>query len=206
MLKVSKIIKSHSKWTQFHWNFPKTSNRILFLCKSSSALIFLRSLSLSLTLLTNTIKNLLFFRRAVNDKCKIIFEEIKKDKKHRYVIFNIVNEKQIDVEVVGDRDAEYDQFLEDLQKGGTGECRYGLFDFEYMHQHQGTTESSKKQKLFLLLWCPDTAKIKMKMLYASSFDALKKSLVGVQKYIQASDLSEASKESVEEKLRATDRV
>lgn len=142
----------------------------------------------------------------VNDNCKIVFEEIKKDKKHRYVIFNIRDEKQIDAEVIGDRDAEYDQFLEDLQKGGTGECRYGLFDFEYMHQHQGTTESSKKQKLFLLLWCPDTAKIKMKMLYASSFDALKKSLVGVQKYIQASDLSEASKESVEEKLRATDRI
>lgn len=39
----------------------------------------------------------------------------------------------------------------------------------------------------------------------SSFDALKKSLVGVQKYIQATDLSEASQEAVEEKLRATDR-
>lgn len=95
----------------------------------------------------------------VNDSCKITFEEIKKDKKHRYVIFNIRDEKQIDVEVIGERDAEYDSFLEDLQKGGPGECRYGLFDFEYLHQHQGTTESSKKQKLFLLLWCPDTAKV-----------------------------------------------
>lgn len=44
------------------------------------------------------------------------------------------------------------------------------------------------------------------MLYSSSFDALKRSLVGVTKYIQATDLSEASKESVEEKLRSTDRV
>lgn len=43
------------------------------------------------------------------------------------------------------------------------------------------------------------------MLYSSSFDALKKSLVGVQKYIQATDLSEASQDAVEEKLRATDR-
>lgn len=40
---------------------------------------------------------------------------------------------------------------------------------------------------------------------SSSFDALKKSLVGVQKYIQATDLSEASQDAVEEKLRATDR-
>lgn len=54
-------------------------------------------------------------------------------------------------------------------------------------------------------WCPDTARIKKKMLYSSSFDALKKALVGVHKYIQATDASEASKESVEEKLRSTDR-
>jgi Cofilin/tropomyosin-type actin-binding protein len=41
-----------------------------------------------------------------------------------------------------------------------GECRYGLFDFEYMHQCQGTSESTKKQKLFLMSWCPDTAKVR----------------------------------------------
>ena len=69
-------------------------------------------------------------------------------------------------------------------KGGESECRYGLFDFEYDHQCQGTTETSKKQKLFLMSWCPDTARIKKKMLYSSSFDALKKALVGVHKYIQ----------------------
>ncbi|EDW01955.1 GH20162 [Drosophila grimshawi] len=142
---------------------------------------------------------------TVSDVCKTTYEEIKKDKKHRYVIFYIRDEKQIDVETVGDRNSEYDQFLEDIQKCGPGECRYGLFDFEYMHQCQGTSESSKKQKLFLMSWCPDTAKVKKKMLYSSSFDALKKSLVGVQKYIQATDLSEASREAVEEKLRATDR-
>ena len=59
-------------------------------------------------------------------------------------------------------------------------------DFEYEHQCQGTTEVSKKQKLFLMSWCPDTARIKKKMLYSSSFDALKKALVGVHKYIQVS--------------------
>ena len=43
------------------------------------------------------------------------------------------------------------------------------------------------------------------MLYSSSFESLKKSFVNVQKFIQATDLSEASREAVEEKLRATDR-
>lgn len=60
---------------------------------------------------------------TVSDICKTTYEEIKKDKKHRYVIFFIKDEKQIDVEVIGERNAEYESFLTDLQKGGTGECR-----------------------------------------------------------------------------------
>lgn len=79
---------------------------------------------------------------TVADICKTTYEEIKKDKKHRYVIFYIKDERQIDVEVIGPRDAQYDAFLEDLQKGGAGECRYGLYDFEYTHQCQGTSEVS----------------------------------------------------------------
>lgn len=82
------------------------------------------------------------------------------------MIFFIKDERQIEVEVIGARDEEYEQFLTNLQAGGSGECRYGLYDFEYMHQCQGTSESSKKQKLFLMSWCPDTAKVKKKMLYS----------------------------------------
>merc|ERR1712240_693874 len=143
---------------------------------------------------------------AVSDECKSHFEDVKKGKKYRYVVFYIKDEKSITVESVGGRDAKYEDFLRDLQKGGESECRYGLYDFEYEHQCQGTTESSKKQKLFLMSWCPDSAKIKKKMLYSSSFDALKKSLVGVHKFIQATDLSEASEGEVEKQLRSTDRV
>jgi len=142
---------------------------------------------------------------TVSDACKLRYEEIKKDKKHRYVVFYIKDLKQIDVEYIGGRDASYEDFLEDLQKAGDGECRYGLYDFEYTHQCQGTTEASKKQKLFLMSWCPETAGVKKKMLYSSSVDALRKALVGVQKFIQATDASEADKEFVEEKLRSTDR-
>eukprot|EP00088_Acartia_fossae_P012192 TRINITY_DN16270_c0_g1_i1.p1 TRINITY_DN16270_c0_g1~~TRINITY_DN16270_c0_g1_i1.p1 ORF type:complete len:149 (-),score=45.65 TRINITY_DN16270_c0_g1_i1:210-656(-) len=143
---------------------------------------------------------------AIADDCKNVFEEIKKNKSHRYCVFFIKDEKFITVEKMGGRDASYDDFLTDLQSGGEGECRYGLYDFEYEHQCQGTTESSKKQKLFLMSWCPDSAKIKKKMLYASSFETLKKSLVGVHKFIQATDASEASASEVEKQLRSTDRV
>jgi len=143
---------------------------------------------------------------AVSQACKNSFDEVKKGKIHRYVIYVIEEEKTIAVETVGNRTATYDDFLHDLTKSGEAECRYGLYDFEYTHQCEGATEKSKKEKLFLMSWCPDTAKIKKKMLYSSSFDALKKALVGVQKYIQATDSAEASLESVEEKLRQNDRA
>lgn len=37
----------------------------------------------------------------MSDACKTTYEEIKKDKKHRYVVFFIKDEKQIDVEYIG---------------------------------------------------------------------------------------------------------
>jgi len=143
---------------------------------------------------------------SVSEEVKLRFDEIKKKKTHRYVVFFIKDEKAIAVEKMGGREASYDSFLTDIMACGPEDCRYGLFDFEYMHQCEGTNEKTKKEKLLLMSWCPDTAKIKKKMLYSSSFDALKKCLVGVQKYIQATDESEASAEAVEEKLRSTDRV
>ena len=89
----------------------------------------------------------------------------------------------------GARDSNYNEFLTDIMVGGPDDCRYGLYDFEYQHQCEGTTDTTKKEKLVLMSWCPDTAKIKKKMLYSSSFDALKKCLVGVQKYIQVSGIT-----------------
>lgn len=38
---------------------------------------------------------------TVSDACKTTYEGIKKDKKNRYVVFYIKDEKQIDVEKIG---------------------------------------------------------------------------------------------------------
>ncbi|KAM7299588.1 hypothetical protein ISCGN_020154 [Ixodes scapularis] len=45
--------------------------------------------------------------------------------------------------------------------------------------------------------CPESSKIKMKMLYSSSYDALKKALVGIYRYVQACDFEEASKATID---------
>ena len=143
---------------------------------------------------------------AVDDQCRTIFEAIKTKKIFRYCVFYIKDERFITVEMTGDPHASYQDFLQDLQREGDRSCRYGLYDFEYQHQCQGTLETSTKQKLFLMLMCPDSAKIKDKMLYASSFQALKKSLVGVHKCVQVSDLAEAAPDHIEKQLRITDRA
>ncbi|KAH8416765.1 hypothetical protein KR222_003280 [Zaprionus bogoriensis] len=138
-------------------------------------------------------------------ECKSVFEEIRKLKQHRYVIFVIKDEREICVELIGSREANYEKFLEDLRQGGPEECRYAVFDYAYQHQCQGASSTCLKEKLFLMLWCPTQAKIKDKMLYSSSFAALMKELNGVQKYIQATELDEACCQCVEEQLRFLDR-
>ena len=62
-----------------------------------------------------------------------------------------------------------------------------------------------RSKLFLMSWCPDTAKIKKKMIYSSSFDTLKKAFVGVHKVIQSNGVDELEQSYIEGILKATDR-
>ena len=107
--------------------------------------------------------------------------------------------------MIGKREESYEDFLRDIFLCGPEDCRYGLFDFEYQHQCEGTNEKSKKEKLLLMSWCPDTAKIKKKMLYSSSFDTLKRAFVGAHKVIQANGQDELEQSAIEEILRATDR-
>jgi len=94
--------------------------------------------------------------------------------------------------------------LDYLNGLGPDECRYGLIDFEFEHACEGAADT-KRSKLILMIWCPDTARIKKKMLYSSSFDALKSSLEGIGKYIQATDMSEAAPECILEKIKSTAR-
>ena len=75
---------------------------------------------------------------------------------------------------------------------------FSVYDYEYKFSPQGAEAQvsqknifenillikifcQSKSKIFLLCWCPDSAAIKKKMLYSSSFDTLKKAFVGVHK-------------------------
>lgn len=126
-----------------------------------------------------------------------MYEEVKKDKKYRYIIYHIKDEKVIDVESTGARNASYSDFLEELQKFKT-ECRYCVFDFPANIPVEGGGEKTNMSvdRLILMTWCPEGSKIKQKMLYSSSYDALKKALVGVYKYVQACDYDDVAEDEV----------
>merc|ERR1711970_1575865 len=153
----------------------------------------------------NNTTNMAMSGVKLTEKCMTVYNEIQKSKKHRYAIFVIQN-GEIDVEKLGEKDNTYDQFLTDLQKkdGAKDDCRYGVYDYEYKFEPEGA-DAQFKSKIFLLCWCPDSSAIKKKMLYSSSFDTLKRAFVGVHKVIQANGYDEVEQEAVEEILRATDR-
>lgn len=60
-------------------------------------------------------------------------------------VFNRIVKQHFSCLLIGDRESSYESFLEKLKivNGSEKECRYGLFDFEYTHQCQGTQEVRK---------------------------------------------------------------
>jgi len=65
----------------------------------------------------------------------------------------------------------FDEFVAMLP---ADDCRYAVFDMAFT-----TTDGRPGNKLVSIAWAPDTAKVKAKMVYAGSKDALTRALVGV---------------------------
>ena len=74
------------------------------------------------------------------------------------------------------------------------ECRYVVLDYEF-HATQG----GDREKLVFIVWSPDSARVKDKMLIAASKDAFRKKLVGLSTELQATDLSEIDEAVILEK-------
>ncbi|KAI4340880.1 hypothetical protein MLD38_025675 [Melastoma candidum] len=120
---------------------------------------------------------------AVNDECKLKFLELKAKRIYRFIVFRI-QDQQVVIDKVGGHGESYDDFTASLP---ANECRYAVFDFDFI-----TDENCQKSKIFFIAWSPDTAKIRSKMVYASSKDRFKRELDGIQVELQATDPSEMS--------------
>ncbi|XP_020216336.1 actin-depolymerizing factor 7 isoform X1 [Cajanus cajan] len=120
---------------------------------------------------------------AVHDDCKLKFQELKAKRIYRFITFKI-EQQQVVVDKIGGSTESYDDFQASLPGD---ECRYAVYDFDFT-----TDENCQKSKIFFIAWSPDTSKVRMKMVYASSKDRFKRELDGIQVELQATDPSEMS--------------
>ncbi|XBJ07052.1 hypothetical protein VPH35_012629 [Triticum aestivum] len=120
---------------------------------------------------------------AVDDECKLKFLELKAKRTHRFIIYKIDDKKKmVVVEKVGEPALNYEDFAASLP---TNECRYAIFDYDFV-----TEENCQKSKIFFVAWSPDTARVRSKMIYASSKERFKRELDGIQVELQATDPTE----------------
>ncbi|XP_021844303.1 actin-depolymerizing factor 7 isoform X1 [Spinacia oleracea] len=120
---------------------------------------------------------------AVDDECKLKFHELKAKRSYRFITFRI-DGQQVVVDKYGSPEESYEDFTNSLP---ADECRYAVFDFDFT-----TDENCQKSKIFFIAWSPDTSRVRMKMVYASSKDRFKRELDGIQVELQATDPSEMS--------------
>ncbi|KAJ4351080.1 cofilin, partial [Neurospora sp. IMI 360204] len=70
--------------------------------------------------------------------------------------------------------------------------RYAVYDFEY----KLASGEGSRNKVTFIAWSPDDAGIKSKMVYASSKDALKRSLSGIAVELQANEQDDIEYEQI----------
>ncbi|KAI0826831.1 recombinant Actophorin [Trametes gibbosa] len=130
---------------------------------------------------------------GVNSECLDAFQELKLGKKSKYIVFTLSQSNtEIVVEKKGATTATYDDFIADLPEE---DCRWAVYDFDYQ-----TKDGGQRNKITFYSWSPDDAKVKRKMLFASSKDALRRSLVGIASEIQGTEFSEIAYDSVLDKV------
>ncbi|KAG8927137.1 cofilin [Tulasnella sp. 419] len=129
---------------------------------------------------------------GVNPECLEKYQELKLGKKLKYIIFAL---NKTNTEIVVDKtsqNADYDEFLESLPED---EPRYAVYDFEYDKGDEG-----KRNKIVFVSWSPDNSRIKQKMVYSSSKEAIRRGLVGIGAEVQGTDTSEVGYDAVLEKV------
>lgn len=128
---------------------------------------------------------------SLGEECMSVAKEMQMKHNARYIIFKIENKEKVVIEKTGPAGESYDDFLGSLPPT---ECRYCLVDVDYI-----TKAGAEHSKLVFIMWCPDDAGVKEKMLYSSSTDSMK-DLKGVQCKMQGNDLGDIEKKAVQAKL------
>jgi len=128
---------------------------------------------------------------AVSPDCLGQFNDLKLKKKYKYIVFSLNKDNTEIVVEKTSTSTDYEDFIKDLPEA---ECRWAVYDLEFEKEGAGI-----RNKIVFYSWAPDDAKIKAKMVFASSKDALRRSLVGIHVEIQGTEFSEIAHDVVLDK-------
>jgi cofilin len=132
----------------------------------------------------------------VSDECIPLWNDIKIGHKYRYVIFNFSADLgSVVVEKKAAPTATYDNFLDDLPPR---DVRYAVYDYDFK-----ADDGTERNKLVFIVWAPDTAPVKRRMLIASTKGNVKNAFAGVAVEVQATDDSEIAESQVLAKVTAS---
>ncbi len=127
-----------------------------------------------------------------------IFYLVRSKSRYRWVLWKINDgATEVVIDAVGEPSSTYSDFLHALPEN---DCRYAVYDYEFVGG-DGQTHN----KIVFINWAPDTAKVKSKMMYASTKDFFKSNLEGLSVEFQGSDFDEISDEEVGASVRALKR-
>jgi len=128
---------------------------------------------------------------SVAQECVSKYNDLKLAKKLRYIIYKLSDDnKEIVVEEASESD-DYEVFRQKLvnatsktRSGAVGKGpRYAVYDFKFSL----ASGEGERSKLAFIMWNPDDAGVQSKMIYASSKEALRRTLQGIAIEIQAND-------------------
>ena len=132
---------------------------------------------------------------AVSDACVDAYNALSK-RTYSIVVFKM-DDKMTEVQVekkippFKDIEAEWKSFTKSLPEK---DCRFVIADFAWKD-----TPTVTKSKVCMLLWCPEYAPVRSKMLYASSQEAVANKAT-VQRTIQATERDELAYKAIKDQV------
>lgn len=124
---------------------------------------------------------------AVDGQCISAIIDMKVRKATRYVRMSIADSTTLVVQKVGPRGCTFDQFTDTLSRE---EPCFTVFDYEYVQGNRRRTQE------VLLVWIPDTAQVRAKMIYWAAAETLRAQIDSRIVEVRACHASEMRHEAV----------
>lgn len=132
---------------------------------------------------------------SLNADAVEVFYLVRSKSKYRWVIWRINDDStEVVIEKLGDPSSTYNDFLRELPQE---DCRYAVYDYDFVGP-----DGQNHSKIVFINWAPDVAKVKSKMMYASTKDFFKSNLEGLSVEFQGSDFEEISNEEIGSAVKA----